>query len=117
MAQDPNAHDPNTCKDSGVTDPLNALLYIRNQDESARWNYDVTLPNGNGLGRNITITYTFLSGIPGYYDNEKHDISFNETKDGLPVKITGDEIFEEERFSRFELFQKEAVTISAYNRH
>ncbi|MBS99629.1 MAG: hypothetical protein CMI01_13250 [Oceanospirillaceae bacterium] len=58
-----------------TTDPLDALLAIRNGSYSARWNFDAVVgetvaslsSTTVGVGDAAAITYSFLSSVPSYY--------------------------------------------------
>lgn len=53
-----------------TTNPVQGLLYINNGYESARWNFPLadgtSLSNPGGIGRPVTISYSFQSDMPGY---------------------------------------------------
>lgn len=55
---------------STTTDPLDALLYIHNSIDSARWNYvdavGTSVAKPGGLGNGVSLTYSFLSSRPAY---------------------------------------------------
>ncbi|HSV70646.1 MAG TPA: matrixin family metalloprotease [Methylibium sp.] len=54
-----------------TTDPLDALLAIRDGNLTARWNfYDAVgtdLANPGGIGNAASLTYSFLSAVPSYF--------------------------------------------------
>jgi Ca2+-binding RTX toxin-like protein len=54
-----------------TTDPLDALLAVRDGYVTARWNFSdaVGSPVGNpaGIGQAVALTYGFLQAVPGYF--------------------------------------------------
>ena len=55
-----------------TSNALDALLFIRNGDTTARWNFPAAVgssfDNPAGLGTGVSLTYSFLSSAPAYYD-------------------------------------------------
>ena len=56
---------------STTTDPLNALLAIRDGYRSSRWNFPLAVgsstTNPAGIGQGVSLQYSFLSAVPSYY--------------------------------------------------
>lgn len=54
-----------------TTSALNGLLYIRNGNETARWNFPEAvgsnITNPAGIGRAVELSYSLLSSVPTYY--------------------------------------------------
>ena len=57
-----------------TSDPLDALLYIHNGRSDGCWN-DIS-----GVGTPVTLTYSFLTAMPGYYPAD-----YSQYNDGQPV--------------------------------
>lgn len=74
-----------------TTNPLDALLAIRNGNYTARWNFDAaihsTVNSSAGIGNAVEVSYSFLSSIPSYYSTRGfkafNDIQMNATRSVL----------------------------------
>ncbi|MCL2876168.1 MAG: M10 family metallopeptidase C-terminal domain-containing protein [Betaproteobacteria bacterium] len=58
-------------------DGLDALLCIRNGNDTGRWNY------GSNVGTAVTLTYSFPTSVPSYYGNGPERNSFQ----ALPTEL------------------------------
>ena len=54
-----------------TTDPLNALLALRDGYTTARWNFPLAVGspvnNPAGIGQGVSLDYSFLTAVPSYY--------------------------------------------------